>query len=103
MRGQVFDVITHVVCMKLKDKSPEVVSRICDGLNTLPDKIPQIRHFEVGANIIESARSYDIALISRFDSLDDLNIYATHPDHLEVLTYIRSVLEAAVAVDYQSD
>ncbi|MDK3160705.1 Dabb family protein [Kamptonema cortianum] len=91
-----------MVCMKLKDRSPEAAALIRDRLMTLPAKIPQIRHFEVGINIVESARAHDLALIARFDSLDDLSLYASHPDHLDVLTLIRPALETSVAVDYES-
>jgi hypothetical protein len=65
-------------------------------------KIPLLRHLEVGLDILHSERSYDIALITRFDSMDDLKAYQTHPIHLEAAKYIHSVKEASVAVDYES-
>lgn len=93
--------ITHIVLMKLKDKSAEVTGKIRDSLMALPAQIPEIKHYEVGVNIVESARSYDIGLVSRFETLADLDIYSKHPAHVEALQYIRSVLESAVAVDYE--
>jgi hypothetical protein len=94
--------ITHIVFMKFKDRSPEIPQTVKDKLLTLPAKIPQIKHFEVGLDVMHSERSYDVALFSKFDSLDDLKIYNTHPDHVEVLGYIRSVLDVAASVDYES-
>jgi hypothetical protein len=94
--------ITHIVLMKLKDASPEVTKKIHDLLMALPAIIPQIKHYECGANVVPSDRAYDFGLVSKFDSLEDLEIYAKHPDHQEALKYIRSVIEAAVAVDYVS-
>lgn len=93
--------ITHVVMMKLTDKSPDVTGRVRDSLMALPAKIAQIRHYEVGINAVESARAYDIVLISKFDSLEDLAIYNDHAEHQAALVYIRSVLEGVAAVDYE--
>lgn len=95
--------ITHVVLMKLQDPNPEVTGKIRAILMALPSQIPQIRHYEVGVNIVSSERAYDMALVSRFDTLADLEIYSKHPAHLEALQYIRSVLVSAVAVDYEGD
>jgi hypothetical protein len=94
--------ITHIVFMKFKDGSPEAAAKARDMLMALPAKIPQIRHYEVGLNVVQAARNYDLALVSTFATLDDLNIYGSHPDHQDALVYIRSVLESSAAVDYES-
>jgi hypothetical protein len=65
-------------------------------------KIPLLRHLEVGMDVLHSERSYDIALITRFDSMDELKAYQIHPIHLGVAKYINSVKEASIAVDYES-
>lgn len=94
--------ITHVVFFKLAEPSKETAQTIKTKLMTLPAKIPQIKHYEVGINIIESERNYDLVLISKFDTLEDLNTYQVHPDHQEVVTYIKSVASSIPAVDYDS-
>jgi hypothetical protein len=94
--------ITHVVLFKLKDASQQSVEEAKDVLLGMKGKIPLIRHLEVGMDVLHSERSYDIALITRFDSMDDLNAYQIHPIHLEVAKYINSVKEASIAVDYES-
>jgi hypothetical protein len=94
--------ITHVVMMKFKDRSPEVLNKVRDSLVALPAQIPEIKYFDVGVNIIESSRAYDVVLVSRFDSLETLDIYSKHPAHVEALQYIHSVLETAASVDYES-
>lgn len=63
-------------------------------------RIPQLRHLEVGVDILHTERSYDLALVTKFDSLEDLQAYQTHPVHVEVANHIASVRESAVAVDY---
>ena len=94
--------ITHVVLFKLKDSSQKNVEKARDVLLGMKGKIPLLRHLEVGMDIVNSERSYDLALITRFDSMDDLKSYQIHPIHLEVAKYINSVKEASIAVDYES-
>ena len=95
--------ITHIVCFKLKDRTPENIAAARAKLLGMQGKIDVLRHLEVGADVIRSERSFDIALVTRFDSLDDLQAYQVHPIHGgDVAPYMRSVSEAVVAVDYES-
>ncbi|MFA4957316.1 MAG: Dabb family protein [Candidatus Methanoperedens sp.] len=94
--------ITHVVFFKLKDACQKSVEKARDVLLGMKGKIPLLRHLEVGMDVLHSERSYDIVLITRFDSMDDLKAYQIHPVHLEVAKYINSVKEASIAVDYES-
>ena len=74
-----------------------------DVLMSMKGKIPMLRHLEVGIDLIHSERSYDIALLTRFDSLQDLKAYQAHPVHVKVAGYITEAKESNVAVDYESD
>ena len=94
--------ITHIVFFKLKDRKPPSVEKARDVLLGLKGRIPQLRHLEVGTDVLHSERSYDIALVTKFDSLEDLETYQKHPVHVEVAKYMNSVRESAVAVDYDS-
>ncbi|HEX7627547.1 MAG TPA: Dabb family protein [Candidatus Methanoperedens sp.] len=93
--------ITHVVLFKLKDRSSQSIEKAKDMLLGLKSKIPLLRYLEVGIDVLHSERSYDIALITKFDSMDDLQAYQVHPVHLEVAKYITAVRESAIAVDFQ--
>ena len=79
----------------------EIVDSIKTALETLPSKIEQIKSFEIGKNMIESERAFDIVLVSEFESLDDLKIYVDHPEHQKVVTLIRKYSEKTVSVDYE--
>jgi len=62
-----------------------------------------IRQIEVGVDILRSERSYDLALVTRFDSLAELQAYQLHPCHAdEVVPFVKSVCSSIVAVDYES-
>ncbi len=95
--------ITHIVFFKLTDASPANIEAAKAKLLSMNGKVDLLRHLEVGADVIRSERSYDLALVTRFDSLADLQAYQVHPYHAgEILPYMRSVSASVVAVDYES-
>jgi hypothetical protein len=95
--------ITHIVLFKLKDKSADSINAAQDKLLSMNGKVDLLRHLEVGLDVIHSARSYDIALYTKFDSLDDLQAYQVDPYHGgDVAPYMREASEAVAVVDYES-
>ncbi|MCX9010127.1 MAG: Dabb family protein [Candidatus Methanoperedens sp.] len=94
--------ITHIVLFKLKDRNPKSVEKARNVLLGMRGKIPQLRHLEVGTDVLHSGRSYDIALIIRLDSLEVLQAYQNHPVHIEVAKYMTAARKSAVTVDYES-
>ncbi len=95
--------LTHVVLFKLKDRSPEAVEKTAHVLRSMDGKIAPLQAIEVGVNVVPSPRAYDIALITRFASLADMELYQVHPIHQDVLAHMRAVMETAVAVDFEGD
>jgi hypothetical protein len=96
--------ITHIVFFKLNDQTPENIAKAKDKLLSMAGKIPQLRHLEVGADMVRSERSYDLALVTKFESLDDLQAYQVHPYHAgEVVPYVKSAALSILAVDYESE
>ena len=93
---------THIVFFKLNERTPENVEKLRDALLSMTGQIPQIRHMEVGLNVVPSERAFDVALYQHFDSLHDLQEYQAHPNHQEVLKYILSVAATRASVDYES-
>ena len=95
--------ITHLVFFKLTDPTSENLAATRDKLLSMEGRIPLLRHLEAGVDVIRSERSYDVALITRFDTLDDLQAYQVHPYHAgEVIPFMKSVCSSIVAVDYES-
>ena len=96
--------ITHIVFFKLFDQSTENVAEAKEKLLSMAGKIPQLRHLEAGVDIVRSERSYDLALVTKFDSLEDLQAYQVHPYHAsDVVPYVRSAASSILAVDYESE
>ncbi len=95
--------VTHIVLFKLSDPTPENISTTRKKLLSMQGKIEQLRHLEAGIDVIRSERSYDIALVTKFDSLQALQEYQVHPYHAgEVVPHMKSVCASIVAVDYES-
>ncbi|WP_168119390.1 Dabb family protein [Paenibacillus sp. HB172176] len=94
--------ITHIVCFKLKDRSAESVARTAAVLKDMEGKIEQLRYLEVGTDVLHSDRSYDIALITKFDSMAALGEYQVHPVHKKVIAHMAEVNEASVSVDFEA-
>jgi len=95
--------ITHIVLFKLADPSAENLAATRSKLLSMDGKIDLLRYLEVGIDLIRSERSYDIALTTRFDSLDDLQAYQIHPYHAgEVVPHMKAVCTSIVAVDYEN-
>jgi hypothetical protein len=94
--------ITHIVLFKLLEVTPEKAEAARQVLAGMAGRIPELRHLEVGVNVVHSDRSYDLALLARFASLEDLQAYQVHPLHVEVVKYLQGVRQAAIVVDYET-
>ena len=94
--------ITHIVLFKLKDNSIESIEKARDILMDMEGKIPGLKDIEVGIDITHSDRSYNLALITKFESITDLEAYQVHPVHVKVAEYIVSVRASTVTVDFES-
>jgi len=97
--------IRHIVLFKFKSDAGFDKNAACtevkNFLDTLPSKISVIRSFECGLDVLRSARSYDIAIVSTFDNLRDLETYRVHREHVKAIELIAKYKESAIAVDYE--
>lgn len=94
--------ITHIVFFKLKDGSEESVARTAQVLRDMEGQIEVLKSIEVGIDVLHSERSYDIALITKFESMEALEVYQVHPVHKKVIEHMAQVREASVSVDFES-
>ena len=80
----------HIVCWKVKEEAEgldkaAILSKMKSMLEALPAKINIINDFEVGKDIIQSERSYDLSLYSSFDNQESFKTYQTHPETINTL------------------
>jgi hypothetical protein len=69
-------------------------------LEALPEQIDVIREFQVGYDIIQAGRSYDMGLVAAYDDRAALAVYADHPAHLPVVKRASELCENVVACDF---
>lgn len=95
--------LTHIVFFKLKQKDTESVEKAKNTLKSMEGKIAVLKSIQVGVNVVYSARAYDIALVTTFDSLEDMEAYQIHPVHAnEVQAVMKPNIEATASVDFIS-
>ncbi|MGZ7117450.1 MAG: Dabb family protein, partial [Methanobacterium sp.] len=63
--------IKHIVLFKLKDREAENIEKAKNTLLDMKGKIKELKHIEVGIDVTNSDRSYDIALLTKFNSVQD--------------------------------
>jgi hypothetical protein len=94
--------LKHVVFIKFNEGVTDVeISALENALGGLPAKIPEIKGFQFGRDIIRSERSYDFALVSDFENLEAMQRYQVHPDHVPVIGMVRSLSASILAVDFE--
>lgn len=95
--------ITHIVLFKLAEPTPATMTKAKELLLSMEGKVPMLRHLEVGVDLLRSERSYDLALYTRFDSMDDLKAYQVDPYHGgTVAPYMKSISSSVAVADYES-
>ena len=96
--------IKHVVCFKLKDNSQDAKEKATNVLLSMITKVPQIWGIEVGQNVLDTHRSYDLIVQVVVEDLKKLEEYQKDPYHVEVVKkYMHAHIESSVAVDYEID
>ena len=101
------ELIKHIVMWKLKEFAEggdraENAAIIKTRLETLKDKIEQIKYLEVGININSSEGAFDAVLYSEFNCAEDLKTYKNHPEHVKISEFVSRVREGRVVVDYEA-
>jgi Stress responsive A/B Barrel Domain. len=98
--------VKHIVMFKLiefetQEAKMAQLKEIKVGLESLLDKIEVLKAIRVDFNC-NPAETWDFVLTTDFDSLEDVNTYAIHPDHVAVAkSLIGPVKVDRACVDYE--
>lgn len=93
--------IKHIVFIKLEDNSPVNTKAIKDKILSMKGKISVLKNIEVGINFSKEERAYDVALLTDFNSREDLDSYAINPLHIDVIKFLKSASAITKVVDYE--
>lgn len=95
--------IRHIVFLKSSEKDAkrksEIIIELADKLTALEKLISEIQSIDIGINISKSESTYNISLLTTFNSEDDLNTYRYHTEHIKVIDYIKNNNIETTAVD----
>lgn len=99
--------IKHIVMWKFADfaegrTKEENLELVRSRLSVLYEsgKIEGLRSMEIGRDEGGTEMSYDMVLVTEFDSFDALAAYKVHPDHAAISAYVKKVRTARATVDY---
>jgi hypothetical protein len=98
--------INHTVLFKLKefeneDQKAVVRNKIARALLALEEKIEVLKYIQVGQNHELKSSSYDICLVTHFETFNDYDVYLTHPEHLNAVDLINVSSISKAFVDFE--
>lgn len=91
--------IKHIVLFKVNDKTK--INKAKELILDLKNHIPEIVDIEVFSDIGYDETASDFGLITTLKNKEDLDIYAKHPKHLEVIKFIKTIATERRAIDYE--
>lgn len=97
--------IKHIVFWKIckegtQQERSEVVESFRQKTAYLQTIIPQIKSATVGQNV-NDGDVFHVCIDSVFESLEDLDTYINHPEHLKVRAYMNEVSYDKTVFDYE--
>jgi hypothetical protein len=87
--------------IKLKNRDSEI-QKVNDALLSMKGKIGVLKDIQVETNIRQGPASYDLIFFTKFESLEDMDVYINDPIHQGVGKIIGNMIEMQAAVCYES-
>ena len=97
--------VHHIVCWNFNEELSDAEKK--EAGTIIKQKLEEIKPYAKGAVSIEvkinelESSNRDVALISVFETVDDLKAYQVHPMHVKAGEYIRSVTCNRACIDYE--
>lgn len=93
--------IRHVVLFKFKSGFPEADKAAWqEGLDRMKGNIPGLLELTHGPDVLHQDRSFDYAIVADFSTVEDLEVYTTHPLHEPLKKYSYPNSGQIIAVDF---
>ena len=93
--------LRHFVFIKYtKGTSDAHIDEFIRMTRALPSSISTVRDLEVGRDILHGARSWDVMLAMRFNSLEELREYQIHPAHRALMAFNDPRVAEVGSVDF---
>ena len=82
------------------EERDEAGNKVKELLEAVGKAVPGVVSLEVFINQLESSNR-DVALISRFESVEALNAYQVHPEHVKAASYVGTVTTNRTCFDFE--
>jgi hypothetical protein len=93
--------IDHLVFLAAREEaSSEDIEDLTSSIRRLKDTVPSVVDLSVGENLSERSGGYTHGVFVRFESVEGLQEYMKHPDHLAVVEKLDR-LTTRIVVDYE--
>lgn len=93
---------THIVLFKVKEPTKENLEFLKNTFLSMEGNIKELKNLEVGVDVIGSDRSFNIGIITRFDSKEDYLSYDVNEFHVEkVKKVIGPYVECSKTLDFE--
>lgn len=83
-----------------KEERAQAGLTIKEKLEAVGKLVPGVKSLEVRINELESSNR-DVALLSVFESVEALNAYQVHPEHVSAGSYIKTVTCNRTCFDFE--
>ncbi len=97
--------IRHIVTWKLKaqDEAAKAIAaaEIKTALEGLVHHIPEIISLMVARNVAYPDKNFDVVLVAEYATLDDLEAYQVHPEHIKAAGIVGARVSARASVDFE--
>lgn len=93
--------LRHFVFIKYKPGTSDAhIDEFLRRSRALPQDISVLRDLEAGRDVLRTARSWDVMLAMRFDSLEELREYQVHPAHQALMAFNDPQVADVGSVDF---
>ncbi len=93
--------LRHFVFIKYRQGTSDAhIDEFLRRTRALPESIPTLRDLEAGRDVLHTARSWDIMLAMRFNSLEELREYQVHPVHQALMAFNNPQVAEVGSVDF---
>jgi len=98
--------VYHIVMWNFKEdveneKKAQLKADMAVNLKSLVGKVPGLLTVDFVENPVPSS-THEIALVTTFEKVEDIKVYAGHPEHVKVAdTYVRPYTCGRACLDYE--
>lgn len=98
--------VRHIIMFKFLDVKNEddqlqKANKIKATFAPLRNTINVVESYEIAINSRKTEYSYDVAIISEFNTWNDLDIYIEHPEHKNAILICKDIKKNKAIVDYE--